>query len=186
VVLQQILSTQAAEQQAITNGIDQIILALIPNSSNPEMARALLKQMDQPDPMQQALNNQMQGFTDISQTNANNACSAACSNSSDVQRFTAQCYAGSQTACYQAAASLCQCSLSKGGCGSDLNQLQACVQQNTQSANSLATAPGTLNFSTSGGGNGGVGPQSTNPAGGQNAGSNTSNCSSSWSACPAD
>ena len=179
--MQEILSTQAAETQAITNGIDQIVLALLQNSSNTELAKAMLNQMGQPDPMQQALKEQLQGFSDISQADANRACSAACANSPDVQRLTAQCNAGSQSGCYQAAASLCQCSISNGGCGSDMNQLQACVQQNTQAANSVATAPGTLNP-----GQPSSGSQSGVPAGNQNSGTSSSNCSSNWSACPAD
>ena len=181
VVMQEILSTQAAETQAITNGIDQIVLALIQNSSNTELAKAMLNQMSQPDPMQQALKEQLQGFSDISQADANRACSAACANNPDVQRLTAQCNSGSQASCYQAAASLCQCSISNGGCGSDINQLQACVQQNNQSANSLVTAPATLNL-----GQPSSGSQSGVPAGNQNSGTSSSNCSSNWSACPAD
>jgi len=184
VVLQEILSTEAAEVQAITNGIDQIMLALIQGNSNADMARALQNRMNQPNLMQQTLNDQLQGFSAISQASANRSCSAACSNSPDVQRLTAQCNAGSQAACYQAAASLCQCSLSNGGCGYDANQLQACVQQNTQAANSLAGAPGTLNFSTSPGTGGAS--QSTTPGAAQNPGSNSSNCSSGSSACAAD
>jgi DNA mismatch repair ATPase MutL len=181
VVLQEILSTEAAEVQAVTNGIDQIILALIQNSSNTELAKAIQNRMNQPDPLQGALNDQLAGFSAISQANANRACAAACANSSDVQRLSAQCNSGSQAACYQAAASLCQCSISNGGCGADMNQLQACVQQNTQSANSMRSSS-TLKLSTSPGSMGGS--QATN--GGQNTGSGASGCSSSWSACPAD
>ncbi len=182
VVLQEILSTEAAEVQAATNGIDQIILALIQNSSNADLAKALQNRMNQPDLMQETLNDQLAGLSAISLANANRACASACANSSEVQRLSAQCNGGSQAACYQAAASLCQCSISNGGCGADTNQLQACVQQNTQSANSMRSS-GTLNFSTSPGSMGGA--QSPN-AGGQNPGSNSSGCSSSWSACPAD
>jgi hypothetical protein len=65
------------------------------------------------------------------------ACSAACMNNPSVNLYAGKCKAGSVSSCYRAAAALCQCHLSSGGCGNDLRRLQSCVSQNTNDALAL-------------------------------------------------
>jgi hypothetical protein len=66
------------------------------------------------------------------------ACAAACMRVPSVSQNARQCQAGSEGACYRAAAALCQCNLSMGGCGYDLQPLQQCVAQNLEHAASAA------------------------------------------------
>ncbi len=69
--------------------------------------------------------------------NRSNAGCASCGNSPRVVQLTAQCKNGSMSACYLAAAELCQCNLNNGGCGTSASALQQCVSQNTASAQQL-------------------------------------------------
>lgn len=57
------------------------------------------------------------------------ACGPKC------QGYVDECKAGNQTSCYRAAACLCQCNLDAGGCGSDKEALQKCVDENNKNAN---------------------------------------------------
>ena len=58
-------------------------------------------------------------------------CTGRCSGLID------QCKQGGQAACYKAAACLCQCNLDEGGCGSDKEALQKCVDDNLAQAKQL-------------------------------------------------
>jgi hypothetical protein len=65
------------------------------------------------------------------------ACSAACMKNPTVSQYAAKCSAGSASSCYQAAAALCECNLSSGGCGNDTQKLQSCITDNTHDALAL-------------------------------------------------
>jgi hypothetical protein len=56
------------------------------------------------------------------------SCGAKC------QNYVDECKAGNQKSCYRAAACLCQCNLDAGGCGSDKEALQKCVDDNNKNA----------------------------------------------------
>jgi hypothetical protein len=170
--LQQLIASQEATTQALDEATDELRLLIIQDTSDPNLAKALLDQMGQPDPIQQALSNQLHGLGAISQSKADQlsqpatyqraqagqlsggtqqtssnlnsltaqgvaACSTACMNDASVNQYAAQCDRGSASSCYRAAAALCQCNLTHGGCGNDAQQLQACVVQNTNDASAL-------------------------------------------------
>jgi len=62
----------------------------------------------------------------------------ACADCTDkCQSHIDACKNGSQAECYLAAACLCQCNLDAGGCGSDRDALQKCVDDNTKAAKAL-------------------------------------------------
>ena len=65
---------------------------------------------------------------------ARGACSGC---ESQCAALTTSCKSGGQSACYRAAACLCQCNLNAGGCGTSTAALQQCVQENTRSAQQL-------------------------------------------------
>ncbi len=65
------------------------------------------------------------------------ACSAACMKNPAVSEYAAKCGAGSASSCYHAAAALCECNLSSGGCGNDTKKLQSCITENTHDALAL-------------------------------------------------
>lgn len=61
----------------------------------------------------------------------------ACAQNGEVAQYRSQCSSGVMSACYRAAAALCQCQLNSGGCGGNVQQLQRCVDTNTQTADSM-------------------------------------------------
>jgi hypothetical protein len=203
---QQMIANQTARMSEIDAVADAFRMVIIQTTSDPELAQALTDQIGKPDPLQQALTQQLQNMASVSQANAQRgmlqqqgalqqgllqqikggtpisqpnlqrvgapsgaeqaiprmsvqfqstpgtpqrsgqklpsaasiiACSNSCMRNPTVNQFAAQCKAGSAASCYRAAAALCQCNLSSGGCGGNAQQLQACVSQNTQDANSL-------------------------------------------------
>jgi hypothetical protein len=145
-MFQSLLASQAQQQQQLNSGIDQILMTIIENTSDPALASALANQIGQTDPIQQALTDQLNALGSISQTTskqksslAANAgtCSAACGQDLGVLSFQADCTTGNFASCYRAAAALCQCNINKGGCGNNAQALQSCVASNTNSADSL-------------------------------------------------
>lgn len=122
------------------------------------------------------------GNQQAAQMRALGACNA-CARNADVAQYKSDCSKGIMSACYRAAAALCQCQLNSGGCGSDTQQLQQCVDSNTSTADAMKG--GYINVT---GGNTSSNGK-TNPPSGQNqkgcwdGKSGVVPGSASWSAC---
>jgi hypothetical protein len=76
------------------------------------------------------------GNQQAAQIRAVGACNA-CARNGGVAQYKSECASGTMSACYRAAAALCECQLNSGGCGSNTQQLQQCVESNTSTADSM-------------------------------------------------
>jgi hypothetical protein len=87
---QQLVASQEAQSQAISDAFDQVRLLIIQNTSDPNLAQGLLDQMGQQDPIQKALSNQLHGLAAISQSKANELAQRAANQRSLNQLATTQ------------------------------------------------------------------------------------------------
>ena len=71
-----VISNQIAMSEALQQSEDQILLTIMENTSDPQLKQALAQSIGQPDPIADALTQQLQGLAAISQASAQRAAQA--------------------------------------------------------------------------------------------------------------